>query len=243
MEPVLIVLTCAVGATLLAAVGVLPLLLRERMPPAWLGWANAAAAGAMLGAAYLLAAAGIPGHPVALGLGALLGIAFVWWAHDASGTSDLELNLQGEAPAGYGSDVLLVGALHSGAEGIAIGAAMAVDLVLGVWMSVAIALHNIPEATLLAAVFRARGESTPRALLLAVVGNSTIVPMAVSTFAIVAAAPAVAPWALGFASGTLIYLVTVDLLPESYRQAGATSIALVTLLAMGMVAALQELVR
>ena len=56
---------------------------------------------------------------------------------------------------------------------------------------------------------------------------------------------AVLEWASqiqGFGSGMLIYLVTVDLLPESYREAGAKSIALVALLAMGMVAVLREIV-
>jgi ZIP family zinc transporter len=139
--------------------------------------------------------------------------------------------------------VLLVSALHSAAEGLAIGAAMAVDLVLGTWMAVTIAIHNVPEGTLLAAVFRSQGESNGRVLLLTLVGSATLVPMAVSTFAVLDAAPWITPWALGFGSGALIYLVTVDLLPESYRQAGATSIALVALLAMGVVAALQEVVR
>jgi len=243
MDPVLLVLAYSAGATVLAAAGILPLLGRERVPEAWLGWSNASAAGVMLGAAYLLAAVGIGDHALALGAGALVGITFVWWAHEVSGTGDLELNLQGPSAEGYGSDVLLVGALHSGAEGVAIGAAMAADPVLGAWMAAAIALHNIPEATLVGSVFRARGESPQRIALLAVVSNFPIVPMAVSTFAVVAAAPAVAPWAVGFASGALIYLVTVDLLPESYRQAGATSIALVALVAMGMVAALQELLQ
>jgi zinc transporter ZupT len=240
MQPVLLVLAYSAGATLLAAGGGLPLLRRDRVPVRWLGWSNAAAAGAMLGAAYLLAAAGIRGHAVPLGVGALIGIGFVWWAHAVSGTGDLELNVQGESPEGYGSDVLLVGALHAGAEGVAIGAAMAADPILGGWMAAAIGLHNIPEATLLASVFRSRGEPARRATLLAIVGNAPIVPMAVSTFAILDAAPAAAPWALGFASGALIYLVTVDLLPESYRQAGATSIATVTMVAMALVATVQR---
>jgi len=39
----------------------------------------------------------------------------------------------------------------------------------------------------------------------------------------------------GFAVGTLMYRSLVELLPESYHQAGETSIAMVTLLAMGVV--------
>jgi zinc transporter ZupT len=42
-------------------------------------------------------------------------------------------------------------------------------------------------------------------------------------------------WALGFAVGSLVYLVMVQLLPESYRQAGQTTIALVTIVSMGIV--------
>jgi hypothetical protein len=38
--------------------------------------------------------------------------------------------------------------------------------------------------------------------------------------------------------GSLIYLVLVELLPESYYQAGHTTIAVVTLVAMGIVVAL-----
>jgi len=243
VEPVLIVLASSTGAVVFAAAGILPLLGRDNVPRAWLGWANASAAGVMLGAAFLLADHGIGGQPLALGAGALVGIGFVWWTHEVSGTGELDRDLQGPAPETYGSDILLVGALHSAAEGLAIGAAMAVDLTLGIWIAATIALHNVPEATVLAAVLRARGYGTPRVLLLTLVGAAPIVPMAVSAFAVVDAAPQVAPWALGFGSGTLIYLVTVDLLPESYRQAGATSIALVALLAMGMVAAVREFVR
>ncbi len=241
MDPVLVVLACSTGAALLAAVGIVPLLGRDSVPHRWLGWSNAAAAGVMLGAAYLLAARSMPGNPLSLGGGAILGIGFIWWTHDVSGTAELDLNVQGSAQDTYSSDVLLVSALHSAAEGIAIGAAMAADLLLGTWIAAAIAVHNVPEGTLQAAVFRSRGTGNARVLLLTLVASATLVPMAVSTYAVLAAAPQVTRWGLGFGSGALIYLVTVDLLPESYRQAGATSIALVALLAMGMVAVLEGL--
>lgn len=243
MQPVLVVLLASVGAVATASLGVLPFIGADRVPRRWLGWSNAAAGGAMLGAAYLIAQAGISGAAPALGGGALVGIAFVWWTHRVSGTEELELDRTDDRSPGYGHDVLLVSALHSAAEGVAIGATMAVDLRLGLWVAVAMALHNIPESTLLSAVFRARGDSAARTLLLSLVGNAPQIPMAISAFAVIEAAPVALPWALGFAAGALIYLVTVDLLPESYRQAGATSIALVVLLAMGVVAALQGLVR
>lgn len=243
MQPVLIVLLAAAGGVITASLGVLPFVHAARLPRRWMGWSNAAAGGAMLGAAYLIAEAGIAGAALPLGGGALLGIAFIWWTHRVSGTEELELDRTDDRSPGYGYDVLLVSSLHSSAEGVAIGATMAFDLSLGLWVALAMALHNVPEAILLSAVFRARGDSVSRALLLSIVGNFTQVPLAVSTFALVEAVPAALPAVLGFAAGALIYLVTVDLLPESYRQAGATSIALVVLLSMGIVAALQGLVR
>jgi zinc transporter ZupT len=45
---------------------------------------------------------------------------------------------------------------------------------------------------------------------------------------------------LGFAAGALVYLVMAELLPECYRQAGPTSIALVTIVAMGIVVLLSS---
>jgi zinc transporter ZupT len=64
--------------------------------------------------------------------------------------------------------------------------------------------------------------------------------LAVVAYAIVQAAPGTLPWALGFAMGALVQLVMSELLPESYRQAGPRSIALVTVVAMGIVVLLQS---
>lgn len=240
MDPVVVVLVMASGAALAAVLGVLPLAGRRRAPTAWLGWANAIAAGAMLAAAYVLAQAGLGVGAGRMGLGALGGIAWVYFSHRLAGTHDLRLNRLDDEDVAYGYQVLLVGSLHSGAEGLAIGAAMAHDVALGTFVAAAIGLHNIPEATLLGAVFRARGESLGRSALLALVSGVGLVLAAVSTFAILAATPGALAAGLGFAAGALIYLVTVDLLPESYEQAGSTTIALVTILSMGLVIALQR---
>jgi len=233
MEPVLIVLGCATAAALAAPLGVLPLIGRDDVPAQWLAWANAGAAGMMLAAAFVLADFGVASGTIPFGLGAALGIAFIHGSRRFSGTEELGLSELNEASLAYGYEVLLVGALHASAEGVAMGAIMAVDLPVGVFLAVALALHNMPEATVLAAVFRARDVSWRHSATLTVVANVGQVFLAVSTFAVLGAVPAALPWALGFAAGALIYLVMVDLLPESYQEAGPTSIALVTILAMG----------
>ena len=235
MDPTLTVLIYSSLAAGAAAVGAMPLVVRERLPLPWIGWANALAAGLMLGAAYALMVAGLDRAPARGAAGALLGIGFVFATHTASGTEDLDLNRLHETSPAYGYQVLLVNTLHAAPEGIAIGAAMAVSLPFGIFMALAIAVHNVPEATVFSSILTSRGVRLRDAAGLSVAANVNQILLAIVTFAIVLAAPSVLPWALGFAAGALIYLVMAELLPECYRQAGRTSIALVTIVAMGLV--------
>lgn len=235
MEPTLIVLLYSSLAAGAAALGAVPLRIRERLPVAWIGWANAVAAGFMLGAAYVLMAAGLERGSLVASAGAALGAAFVLATHRAAGTETLDLNRLDESSPVYAYQILLVNWLHSASEGVAIGAAMAVSIPLGIVMAVAIALHNIPEATVLCTVLRGRGLRLPNAAGLAVVTDTSQILLAIVAFALLAAAPRLLSWALGFAVGALIYLVMAELLPQAYRQAGRTTIALVTILAMGIV--------
>lgn len=240
MPPTLAVLLYSALAAAAAALGVVPLLGRERIPIVAIGWANALAAGLMLGAAYLLMAAGMEHAPWHGGVGAVLGIAFVWLTHAAAGTGDRDLVRLGERGGDDASKLLLLNALHSSPEGVGIGAAMVVSPPFGAFVALAMAVHNIPEATVLSAILRRRGVRMHRAAGLAVLTNATQVLWAVVTFAVVSAAPGVLPWALGFAVGALIYLVMAELLPECYRQAGRTTIALVTVVSMGIVVLLGD---
>ncbi len=228
-------LLASTAAAGLAALGPLPLLGRERTPTVAIGWANALAAGLMLGAAYLLMSAGRAYLPLEGAAGAALGIFFVWLTHLAAGTEELDLNRLDESSSVYGYRVMLVNALHSASEGVAIGAAMSVGVPFGIVLVVAIGVHNVPEATILCAVLRARGVRGGAAAALGVLTNVTQVLLAVVTFALLEAVPGLLPVTIGFAFGSLVYLVLFELLPECYRQAGRTTIALVTLVAMGIV--------
>ena len=235
MDPALAVLLFSSIAAAVSAAGVLPLVRRPRVPLLMIGWAHALAAGAMLGAAFVLTTATPDRHLGAAALGAMLGIAFVRFTHLASGTDDLDLDRVNETSETHGNRVLLVNAFHSASEGVAIGAAVMVSLPFGIFVALAMGAHNMPEATALAAVLRARGVRLPRAAGLAVVSNVPQILMAVVAVALIQAVPALLPWALGFACGALIYLVLAEHLPQSYRKAGPTTIALVTIVAMGIV--------
>lgn len=235
MEPTLVVLIYASSAAAVSALGMLPLARRARLPTVAIGWANAFAAGLMLGAAYLLMTAGMTAAPLPGATGALLGIAYVWFTHVAGGTEDLDLNRVDQTSETYAYKVLLVNALHSAMEGVAIGAAAVVDLRFGTFVAIAMGVHNVPEATALGAVLRSRGVAATHAAGLAVMTNVPQVLLAVVAFAVGRSAAGALPGLLGFAVGGLIYLVMAEPLPQTYRQAGHTTIALVALIAMGIV--------
>jgi zinc transporter ZupT len=189
----------------------------------------------MLGVAYTLLTEGLGSALLAGGAGALLGLGFVRAAHAAAGTGELDVDLAERVPAEKGYKLVLVDALHAADEGVAIGVAMAVSIPLGVAMAFTLGIHNVPEAMVLTSVLTLRGASVGRTAALAVGVNLSQVVLATATFTLVSAWPTLLPWTAGFAVGALIYRTLVELLPESYHQAGQTSIAMVTLLAAGVV--------
>ena len=235
LEPLVAVLIFSSLAAVTAALGAAPQAMRAPPSRAMLGWANALAGGLMLGVAYTLLTEGLQGALAAGGLGALVGVGFVRGTHAATGTG--ELDLEGPETAGpeLGYKAILVDALHAADEGVAIGAAMAVSLPLGIAMAVTLAVHNVPEAIVLNTVLTRQGLRVYQSAALAVAVNLNQVLLAVVAFSLVGLWPALLPWVAGFAVGALIYRTLVELLPESYRQAGHTSIAMVTLLALGVV--------
>jgi len=238
LDPILAVLAYSSLAAVAAALGVLPEAIWGRLSRPVFGWANAAASGLMLGVAYALLTQTNVVNVFQGAAGAVLGLALVRATHATVSPDEPDLNdLENTDPA-YGYQLFLLNVLHGAHEGVAIGAAMSVSLPFGISMALALGVHNIPEAMVFTSVVRARGVGLAQATALAVAGNLNQVLVSVVVFAVILAVPALLPWAIGFAMGALTYLVLVELLPESYQQAGHTSIAVVTLVAMGVVIAL-----
>jgi zinc transporter ZupT len=239
MDGTITTLLYATIAAAVAVLGPLPWVFRREPSVALLGFANALAAGMMLGASYILTAEGLGGDALSGAAGALLGVVFVWGSHAFAGTSELRLNLTDETAPDYGYKVLVVNGLHSASEGVAIGVAMFIDLRLGIFLALAFAVHNIAEATALCAVLIPRGVSRKRAAALGVMTNVSQVLLAVVCYTILAAAPGVLTPMLGFAVGAMIYLTVVELLPEAYLEAHQTAIAVTASVAMSVVALLE----
>jgi zinc transporter, ZIP family len=115
----------------------------------------------------------------------------------------------------------LLGAMsiHRLPEGVAIGAGFAVgDGRLGWLLSAAVALQNVCEGMVMAAPLRQHGRSPVVGLLL-VSSTGLMVPVGAG-FAYLASGAAVAalPFVLALAAGTLIYVTSNEIIPESHSH-------------------------
>jgi zinc transporter ZupT len=190
-----------------------------------IAWANASAAGLMLGIAYAVLTAGTALVPLGGTLGAAVGVGLIHLLGTRARTS-------------LAHRAVVASALHSAAEGIAIGAAAALAPAFGLFLVLTFAVHNVSEGAVLGSTLSVRGRSAwsiARAATLARTGQPAL---AAVTLLVLRGAPVLQPWALGIAAGALVYLVLAELLPSSYRFTGRTSIAVVVSVAAGIVALL-----
>ncbi len=239
---ILTVLAYSFMAAALSALGAVPFYFRRTVALRWVGWSYACASGLMLGAVYVLITEGLKRQTLPSVVGAALGVLYTYWTHAYTGSDELATGPEEDVAQGQGIKFILLNALHSASEGVAIGAAMVVDLRLGIFMALALATHNIAEALVLTDLLRRTGTPQHQAMGLCITTNVPQVLLAIVAFAIVSAVPEYLPWALGFAAGAMVYLVMTELLPSSYERSGRTAIAVIVTLAMGAVIFLRGLI-
>ncbi len=117
-------------------------------------------------------------------------------------------------------------AIHNLPEGIAAGVGFGTgNTVEALTIAGGIALQNIPEGMVIIAPMLASGMSTKRTLLIAVAtGVIEIFGTLLGYFA-VAVSGAILPFALAFAGGTMLYVISDEMIPETHShgsECGAT---------------------
>ena len=117
-------------------------------------------------------------------------------------------------------------AIHNLPEGIAAGVSFgAGDATQALLISGGIALQNIPEGMVIIAPMLASGVSPRRTFLIAALtGVVEVIGTLIGYFA-VSVATAILPFALAFAGGTMLYVVSDEMIPETHAhgsERGAT---------------------
>lgn len=122
-------------------------------------------------------------------------------------------------------------AIHNLPEGIAAGVGFGSENTAGaIVIALGIALQNIPEGMVIIAPMLAAGIKPGRTLLIAsMTGLIEVVGTLIGYFA-VSLATAILPFALAFAGGTMLYVISDEMIPETHshgNEHGATYALLV----------------
>jgi ZIP family zinc transporter len=111
--------------------------------------------------------------------------------------------------------------LHNFPEGLAVGVSFGTgDFTAGYATALGIGLQNIPEGLAVAAALMTIGYSRGRAVLGALASGLVEPIGGFIGVATVAAVASLLPWALGFAAGAMIYVVSSEIIPHTHRNGG-----------------------
>lgn len=212
---------------LATGLGALPFLFVREVSPRAVAIADAIAAGLMLGASVGLLLEGAEyGMPQVLG-GAALGLVFIVFGRQALKGRELEFGGIRGAGARQVLFMVAVMTLHSFSEGIAVGVSFGGGQTLATLITVAIAVHNIPEGLAISAVMRPKGASILACAGWSIFSSLPQPIMAVPAYIFVEAVAPALPYGLGFAAGAMVFMVLVELLPEAYDQSTKPSVAVI----------------
>lgn len=233
-------------AALLTAVatglGALPFMLVRNFPRHWLGIFNALAAGLMLGASHGLINDGLAYGAGLLILGILSGLGLIMLLNRRLETSKSQA-INAFQSSGGTKALLIVGimTLHSFAEGIGLGVAYGGGQSLGLFITLAIAIHNIPEGLAISLVLVPRGASPLKAMLWSIFSSLPQPLMAVPAFLLVSFFAPALPFGLGLAAGAMIWMAFAELVPDALQDISAATAGAVITLGLVSMLALQVL--
>lgn len=240
-QPVWAVFLLASLTALATGLGALPFLFLKRISDQTVAYSNAIAAGLMLGATFGLAVEGSQYGLVETLVGANLGVLFVLGTSRLLGGHDIDFGDVTGMDAKRMMLMVVVMTVHSVAEGVAVGASFAGGITLAAFITLAIAVHNVPEGLAITAVLRPRGVSVARSAGWSVFSSLPQPIMAVPAFLFVEYFRPALPYALGFAAGAMVLMVLDELLPEAYEEGKRPVVGLLVSLSLFAMILFQQL--
>lgn len=127
-------------------------------------------------------------------------------------------NLKNISPIFKTSLIIFIGlTLHNLPEGLAIGAGFTKDEILGFSLAISIMLHDIPEGISISSPLSSSGFSKIKSFLLASISGITTGIGAFIGATISNINETFIGFSLSIAAGSMLYIITYELLPESYK--------------------------
>jgi zinc transporter ZupT len=223
--------------------GAIPFLFIKEFDNKWLGIGNSVAAGLMLGASIGLVYEGftIEGidYNAAKTIGGLiLGGVLVLLSHKFLDSTDKDYSIGQVTGASAIKMLMIVGIMtvHSFAEGIGVGVSFGESPSFGSFISIAIAIHNIPEGLAISLILIPRGTSVRKAAYWSIFSSLPQPIMAVPAFLFVLAFKTYLPIGLGIAAGAMFWMVFKELLPDAREELQSRTVyLLMTITAIAMI--------
>lgn len=224
----------SLAAGLLTAVGALPVLAGRQIPQRVSDTLLGFAAGVMLAASFLsLINPGLdwarllygPGFVSAsiITAGVLVGGLFVAALNEAVPHEHFVQGREGPSVSEIGRVWLFVLAItiHNLPEGMAVGVGFGGgDYASGSMLALGIGLQNAPEGLAVGLALRAVGQRPAKAFAIAAL-TGMVEPVSGTLGAwAVSFSQALLPWAMAFAAGAMIYVISHEIIPETHRRGG-----------------------
>lgn len=224
--------------------GALPFVFVEKPSRTWLGVSNALAAGLMGAASAGLIYEGFNYGVLRVAAGFVVGVAFIAVSHSyLEGRENLRVGRLRGADALAALMMVGVMTVHSFTEGVGVGVSFGGGEALGVFITIAIAVHNIPEGLAISLVLVPRGESVWRAAGWSIFSSLPQPLLAVPAYLFVETFEPFLPVGLGFAAGAMIWMVLAELIPEALEDTSSETVALTASLAIIGMLVFQVLLR
>lgn len=236
------VFVSALLTALATGLGAIPFVLVRKYSRGTLGVFNSLAAGLMLGASHGLINQGLLLNPTVLMLGLLVGVALIVLLNYLF-VNDKSHSIQAFQGAGGTKALLIIGVmtLHSFAEGVGVGVAYGGGEKLGVFIALAIAIHNIPEGLAISLVLVPRGSTPLKASLWSIFSSLPQPLMAVPAFLLVSVFRSFLPFGLGLAAGAMIWMAFAELVADALKDLDSSIVGATVTFGLVAMIALQTL--
>jgi ZIP family zinc transporter len=223
-NPVLLGFLASLAAGLATGVGALPILFLRRFSERVMDTLLGFAAGVMLAATVfsLIVPAIAAGGVWRTILGLVLGGLLLEVADHVLPHTHLEPGGNTEGPKSSLRKTWLFAiaiTIHNLPEGLSVGVGFGSgNLHAGLILALAIGFQNMPEGLAVALPLLREGYSRPRALFYAALTGLVEAPMGLLGAALVVWTAPLLPYALAFAAGAMLYVISDEIIPETHRR-------------------------
>lgn len=196
------------------------------------------AGGTLLGAALLgmlPKAISMASSPVYVLQSLLFGILFffilekiILWR--SCRNEDCERHLHAAAP------IILIGdAFHNAIDGVVIAASFLTSTELGIFVTLSVVLHEIPQELGDFGILIKSGYSRQKAFWYNALSGATAIVFGVAAFFLLESIKSLIPYVLAFSAASFLYIALADLIPEMHRKTSfKASLSQVLLILLGI---------